>query len=337
MARTATLLLFLALASPAAAQVTPQAAPILKPTATVSGDIVRIGDLIENAGAVAEVAIFRSPDPGTTGIVPTTRIVEAVRARVFGLDTNGIAEVSVTRAGRAVGLPELEARIARALAAQYGFGEAKNVALTFDREFRTLHVEPADADLQIVRLHYDRRTARFDVSFEMPGRPRQPMLRFSGSAVETTEVVVLARPLARGDVIKERDVVIERRPKADSGPDVIASSEDAIGLATRRPLRPGQPLRQAELVKPEVVQRNETVTLVYEVPGILLTMRGKAIESGAVGDVVNVLNVQSKRTVQGNVIGPGQVSVTGRTPHAAAAAMATANLNPATRLRRSAE
>jgi flagellar basal body P-ring formation protein FlgA len=137
MARTATLLLFLALASPAAAQVTPPAAPILKPTVTVSGDIVRIGDLIENAGAVAEVAIFRSPDPGTTGIVPTTRIVEAVRSRVFGLDTNGIAEVSVTRAGRAVGLPELEARIARALAAQYGLGDAKNVALTFDREFRS--------------------------------------------------------------------------------------------------------------------------------------------------------------------------------------------------------
>ena len=40
------------------------------------------------------------------------------------------------------------------------------------------------------------------------------------------------------------------------------------------------------------MQRNETVTIVYEVPGIMLTVRGKALEAGAVGDVVSVLNVQ---------------------------------------------
>jgi flagellar basal body P-ring formation protein FlgA len=333
----AILLLLLALASPAGAQVTLPAAPTLKPIVTVSGDVVRIGDLIENAGALADVAIFRSPDLGTTGVVPASRVVEAVRTRVVGLETNGIAEVSVTRASRAIGLRELEARIIRALAGQYGLGEAKNIALAFDREFRTLYFEPTEADLQVARLHYDRRNARFDVSLEVPGRPRQPSLRFTGSAVETTEVAVLTRALARGDVLKDADVVVERRPKADSAGDVIVTSEQAIGLATRRPLRAGHPLRQAELVKPEIVQRNETVTLVYEVPGILLTMRGKALDAGAVGDVVNVLNVQSKRTVQGNVVGPGRVSVTGRTPHAAASNMSTANLDPATKPRRSAE
>ena len=38
-------------------------------------------------------------------------------------------------------------------------------------------------------------------------------------------------------------------------------------------------------------------------------MRGKALEAGAEGDIVNVLNVQSKRTVQGTVTGPGRVTV----------------------------
>jgi flagellar basal body P-ring formation protein FlgA len=40
--------------------------PTLRHAATVSGDIVRIGDLIDNAGAVADAPIFRSPDVGTT-------------------------------------------------------------------------------------------------------------------------------------------------------------------------------------------------------------------------------------------------------------------------------
>ena len=55
----------------APAQVATSTAPLptLKGAVTVSGDIVRIGDLIENAGAAADAAIFRSPDIGTTGSV----------------------------------------------------------------------------------------------------------------------------------------------------------------------------------------------------------------------------------------------------------------------------
>jgi flagellar basal body P-ring formation protein FlgA len=62
-------------------------------------------------------------------------------------------------------------------------------------------------------------------------------------------------------------------------------------------------------MKPDLVLRNEAVTLIYEAPGLMLTIRGKALESGAEGDLVNVLNIQSKRTVQGTVSGPGQVTM----------------------------
>jgi flagella basal body P-ring formation protein FlgA len=72
----------------------------------------------------------------------------------------------------------------------------------------------------------------------------------------------------------------------------------------------GQPLRRGDLMKPEMVHRDDNITLVFEVPGILLTTRGKALESGAEGDVINVLNIQSKRTVQGIVSGQNRVTIT---------------------------
>ena len=68
------------------------------------------------------------------------------------------------------------------------------------------------------------------------------------------------------------------------------------------------------LTRPEVVQRNESVTIVYEVPGIPLTVRGKALEAGAVGDLVSVLNIQSNRTVQTKVTGPGRVIISSAGP-----------------------
>jgi flagella basal body P-ring formation protein FlgA len=74
-------------------------------------------------------------------------------------------------------------------------------------------------------------------------------------------------------------------------------------------LRTGQVIRQADVAKPELVGRGETVTIVFQVPGITLTVLGKANEPGALGDVINVLNVQSKHTVQATVVGSGRVSV----------------------------
>ena len=58
---------------------------------------------------------------------------------------------------------------------------------------------------------------------------------------------------------------------------------------------------------------NDNVTITYQVPGITLTMRGKAIDGGTLGEVVNVLNVQSKRTIQATVAGPGHVVVAATT------------------------
>jgi len=67
------------------------------------------------------------------------------------------------------------------------------------------------------------------------------------------------------------------------------------------------------------VQRDHSVTLIYETPGLYLTIRGKAQDSGTEGDVVNVLNLQSKRAVQGVVTGRGQVSIAVATPRLPAA------------------
>ena len=72
--------------------------------------------------------------------------------------------------------------------------------------------------------------------------------------------------------------------------------------------------------------RDQTVTLTYEAAGLYLTIRGKALDSGTEGDVVSVLNLQSKRTVSGTVIGRGQVSISIATPRLPASSDAPATV-----------
>ena len=147
------------------------AGPILKASATVTGDIVRIGDLVENAGAVAEVPIFRAPDLGQTGSVPVASVLEAVRGHhIIGLDSRGLSEVAVTHAARAITAKDVEARILLALAGKYGLPESSNLAVVFDNEVRPIAVEAtATNELAVAHLTYEPRTTRFDVTFELPG------------------------------------------------------------------------------------------------------------------------------------------------------------------------
>jgi len=58
------------------------------------------------------------------------------------------------------------------------------------------------------------------------------------------------------------------------------------------------------------VRRGETVTLVYQAPGMSLSMRTRALEDGAVGQSVRVLNTASNRTIDAVVTGPGAARAT---------------------------
>ena len=76
-----------------------QARPALRAEATVTDGLVRIGDLVENAGVVAHVPVFRAPSLGETGNVPVAQVLEALRAHsLIGLEAGSLTHVAVTRA-----------------------------------------------------------------------------------------------------------------------------------------------------------------------------------------------------------------------------------------------
>jgi flagellar basal body P-ring formation protein FlgA len=311
------------------------AMPVLRASVTVSSDLVRIGDVLDNAGAAALIAIYRAPDLGTTGSLPTEKLLAALQAhQVIGVDTRDIKAVSVTRLSRPLPAREIELQVGRALEHRSGLGDAADIALTFDRDVRDIQLEATNTGaLQAVATRYDPRSGRFDVSFEISNEAgTAPItLRFTGTAIETVEAAVLTRDVDRSEVLKSSDVISQRRPRADVGSDA-AARHLSVGMQMRRPLHAGQPLRISDLAKPDLVQRDDNVTLIYESAGLYLTSRGKAMESGTDGDVVNVLNLQSKRTVSGVVVGRDQVAITiavPRLPRATDVSSAVGSTEPA--------
>jgi len=296
-------------------------APVLRANVSVVGDVVRIGDVVDNAGSSARIAIYRAPDLGTTGSLSTEQVLAVLRAhQVIGVDTGNIHQISVTRLARTIEGKEIEQQVAHALEHRGGLGDAAALTLTFDRDLQDLRLDAANSgEMQATSARFDPRSGRFDVAFEIGNAANaDPVkLRFTGTAVETIEAAVLTRDVEHNEVLKASDVTVERRPKASVGADA-AARERAVGMQMRRPQRAGTALRIADLAKPDLVVRDQSVTLTYQAAGLYLTIRGKALETGTEGDVVNVLNSTSNRTVSGVVTGRGQVTISVAMPAVAA-------------------
>lgn len=281
----------------------------LRGDVTAKGDVLTLGDLVENAPAsFAARPLFRAPALGATGTIQTARIVEAMaKLDLAQLETGGRAQVTVQRAARRVGASEIEAALKRALSTGQGL-DPTLLSIRLDGEAPTL-LAPADLDGQASALDvtYDPRSRR--VAGLIVLGERQASLRVSGQAIEMREVAVLTRSLNRGEAITATDVAMERRARDGLPNDAQASGSASVGQVAQRTLSAGAVLRAGDTAPPDLVQRSEAVTIVFETSGVSLSLIGIANESGRLGAVVSVTNATSKKVLQATVTGPGRVSV----------------------------
>ena len=120
---------------------------------------------------------------------------------------------------------------------------------------------------------------------------------------------VLRRAIGKGEQIAPADVEVInlRADKATSG--LVSLSRELIGMTPKRYLRPGQPVRTADITLPTVISKGESVIISYSAPGINLTAQGRALENGALGHAIRVVNTQTNRTIEATISGPGRVHV----------------------------
>lgn len=281
----------------------------LRGDVTARGDILTLGDLVEGAPAdLAQRALFRAPALGASGTIQARRIADAIAPLGLGeIETGGRAQVSVQRAARRVGPTEIEAAIKRVLETSYGL-DPRNLAIRIDGE-NTVLLAPLDLDGQATALDvtYDPRLKRVAALITLG--ERQASLRVAGLVQEIREVQILSRTLNRGDTVSATDVTIERRPREATPPDAQAGSVVSIGQVAQRSLSAGSILRSGDVAPADMVQRGEAVTIVFDAPGLNLSLRGQANENGRLGAAITVTNPVSKKSLAATVIGPGRVSV----------------------------
>ncbi|WP_132255036.1 flagellar basal body P-ring formation chaperone FlgA [Methylobacterium segetis] len=292
----------------------------LRGDVTARGDVLSLGDLVEGAGAeMAGKPLFRAPALGATGTIQTRRILDAVAGLGLGpVETGGRVQVAIQRAARRVGAPEIEAALKRTLESGHGL-DPRVISIRLDGEAPVL-LAPVDLNGAAAALDvvYEPRSRRVTGLISLG--ERQASLRVSGLVVEMREVAILARAIRNGEPVTAADVTLERRPRESTPVDAQANLAAIAGEVAQRALGAGTLLRVGDTAPPELVARGEAVSIVYETPGVSLTMRGQANEAGRLGATVTVLNVASKKVLQAVVVGPARVSVGPAAPQRQASA-----------------
>jgi len=89
----------------------------------------------------------------------------------------------------------------------------------------------------------------------------------------------------------------------------LTTTDAAAGREAKVTIYAGRPLHAADLVSPALIQRNQVVSVVYQVGGLTIRTDGRALERGGAGAVIKVMNISSHMTVQGTVALDGSVRV----------------------------
>jgi flagella basal body P-ring formation protein FlgA len=125
----------------------------------------------------------------------------------------------------------------------------------------------------------------------------------------TAEVYVAAHAMQRGVVVAETDLLTKELDLAAVRGTPETDRRKLVGARLARPLNEGQLFTVDSLEPVPLVRRGDAVMLVASRGDLVVTAFGLAREDGAIGKIIRLENVQSKKIVHGRVESANTVTV----------------------------
>ena len=131
-----------------------------------------------------------------------------------------------------------------------------------------------------------------------------------GTAFADQTVPVPVVTIYPGDVIRDTMLTERDLPPDFAGRAVtILDRLSLVGKTARRTLLPGLPVSTNAVGEPKAVTTGAMVRVVFIEGGLTISTYASALQSGAVGDVIPVRNLESGLTVSGTIESDGSVRV----------------------------
>ena len=163
-------------------------------------------------------------------------------------------------------------------------------------------------DYRITQKPNDSRPGRKNVSATiLQEGNEQGQVKMSGDLRLFGTVVNTTKRLNRNEIIGSDDIAAKRQDISMLDADPIQDPKLAVGQKLKLSLPAGAILYAQNLDSPPLVSRGDRVTIMAKSQAIQITTPGEARNSGALGEMVRVKNLTSRREIQARVLSPGVV------------------------------
>lgn len=123
------------------------------------------------------------------------------------------------------------------------------------------------------------------------------------------DILVTARSLTRGTILSQSDFKRVQFDVSKLPAGYVEDEKFGTGMELKRHLSVGVPLTTKMMRKPNIIKRGQQVSIIASAGSMEVRMSGKALAHGAVGDRIRVLNLTSKKKVEGTVMPSGDIRV----------------------------
>jgi flagella basal body P-ring formation protein FlgA len=281
----------------------------LKAQIVIEGPVVHLGDLFEGLDENAATPVARAPAPGSRVAVNARWLLAVAKAyAVPWRPRSQLDGTTIERASIVIGTRRIEGATIDALRQR---GIDGRLSLVLDNPVtRILLPTDAASTLLVAGLKHNPATGRFTAHLIAPAEGT-PLARItvSGRAIELIEVPVLRKRMMPGEVIRETDIAWQDVRADRIARNVVLDPINLVGMSPRRPVRAEKPVLISELRQPVLVPKNSLVTIRLQTARMVLTTRGRAMEQGAKGDVIRVVNTASNQIISASVTESGIVAV----------------------------
>lgn len=120
---------------------------------------------------------------------------------------------------------------------------------------------------------------------------------------------VTSRPVSKGETISGDSVVQKAFPAQTVPQGAVQDPREILGMRATRNLAPGTILRKDQFRPDPILRRGQRVQIVLEREGLRITAPGEALEEGAAGERIKVINTFSRQVITARVADTGRVLV----------------------------
>lgn len=282
----------------------------IKPQTYLSDNVVTVGDVFTNAGEHTNHVLAPAPAAGEVmelGLYDLQRIAQAFNLK--WVPSNRHESVVLQRAIHEVEKSEIALLIEEALKNETG---AEHIEIDTETVLPRLMINGTEKPvLSADKVDFNPVTERFEVTVHISGENGQSeTTKIKGRIHRLIEVPVLTENLRKGDIIRKHHIQYTMMRHDSLMQNYALNTEDVVGMTPRRSLIAERPIRISDVEKPRLINKGDMITMTLQNGPMSLSAKGRAMDAGAIDDVIRVMNTSSNRIIEARVNGPHQAHVT---------------------------